>query len=280
MTTRRKVQTAGRKGKGLSGLPAVITFLSDFGTSDYFTGAVKGAILSVNPSAIIHDITHNVPPGDIGSGAFTLAAAYPAFPAGSIHVAVVDPGVGSSRRPIVVKSGKHLFVGPDNGIFSFIFRRDVGHKTYHVTSEQYFRQPISSTFHGRDVFAPVAAALSKGVSHESFGPLITDAVRLPLTSALKVEKDGEIHGQIIHIDHFGNCITDLTPDVVKSGASLLVKRKRITNFREFYDGAGNEPFAIWGSAGFLEISVNGGSAAEVLRVQRGDPVRVTTDKRR
>ena len=277
MTARSKVRKTGRKGKASPDLP-VITLLTDFGNADYFVGAVKGAILSVNPSAVIADITHEIPPQDIEAGAFTTLAAYQTFPAGTINVAVVDPGVGSSRRAIIVHAGEHFFVGPDNGIFTYIYDREPSHRTFQITNEKYFRHPTSSTFHGRDVFAPVAAALSKGLKPEAFGSLITDAVRLPSLTP-EVKKNGDVEGRIIHIDRFGNCITNLTRDDFDQGI-LVVGRQKIREFREFYDGAGKKPFAILGSAGFIEISVNGNSAAKILRIKRGDIVvlqRTTTD---
>jgi len=274
VTARRKdLKPTGRKGSSSSDLP-VITLLTDFGTADYFVGAVKGAILSVNPRAVIADITHEIPPQDIEAAAFTLLASYQTFPPGTIHVVVVDPGVGSTRRPIIVSAGKQLFVGPDNGIFTYIYDRHPTHRTFHVTGEKYFRQPASTTFHGRDIFAPVAAALSTGITPEKFGRLIKDEVRLETPLTPVVQKNGRVEGRIIHIDRFGNCITSLTPDLLGQDGVLLVKEKQINNFREFYGEAGsaNEVFAILGSAGFLEISVNGGSAAEVLRAKRGDVV--------
>ena len=262
----------GRKGRQSPNLP-VITLLTDFGTVDYFVGAVKGAILSVNPGVVIADITHEIPPQDVEAGAFTLLASYQTFPAGTIHVAVVDPGVGSERRPIVVRACGQLFVGPDNGIFTYIYDREPSHRVVHVTAEKYFRPSPSPTFHGRDVFAPVAAALSKGVKLKELGPRIFDAVRLKNSLASEVLK-------IIHIDRFGNCITNITRDLVdpKRHPTLVINRKEIRDFREFYSSASaNELFAIWGSAGFLEISINGGSAAKVLRAKRGDAVVVRQD---
>jgi len=242
----------------------VITLLTDFGTADYFVGAVKGAILSVNPKAVIADITHEIPPQDIEAGAFTLLACYNTFPAGTIHVAVVDPGVGSERRPIVVSANEQFFVGPDNGIFSYICDRETSHRTFHITAEKYFRPSPSTTFHGRDIFAPVAAALSKGVKPEKLGREIDDEVRLePLDRVAR----------IIHIDRFGNCITNITRDQLKAGAGLVIKGKTIRDFRNFYgEDSSSKPFAIWGSAGFLEISVNGASAAKTLGIKRGDKV--------
>ena len=252
----------------------MITLLTDFGTADYFVGAVKGAILSVDPKAVIVDITHEISPQDIEAGAFTLLAAYQTFPAGTIHVAVVDPGVGSTRRPIVVSANEQFFVGPDNGIFSYICDRESSHQTFHITAEKYFRSSPSTTFHGRDVFAAVAATLSKGVKPEEFGPEIEDSVRLDSLDPV-VKKDGKVHARIIHIDRFGNCITNITRDVFEEweNVRLIVNGKKIRDFRNFYgEDSTTAPFAIWGSAGFLEISVNGGSAAKNLRVKRNNKV--------
>lgn len=274
MTSRRLDRNTGRKGKLSPDLP-VITLLTDFGTADYFVGAVKGAILSVNRAAVIADITHEIAPQDVEAGAFTLLEAYETFPAGTIHVAVVDPGVGSTRRAIIVKAAKHFFVGPDNGIFTYIYDRNPSNKVFHVKVEKYFRRPTSSTFHGRDVFAPVAAALSQGIKPEEFGPLITDPVRLPTSLNPEVQKNGEVHGRIIQIDRFGNCVTNLTREFFDDTADLRVGGMKIRKFREFYDGAGNEPFGIWGSAGFLEISLKGGSAAKLLKVKKGGRVFLT-----
>ena len=253
----------------------VITLLTDFGTADYFVGAMKGAILSVNPLAIIADITHEVPPQDIESAAFMLLAAYKTFPGGTVHVAVVDPGVGSARRPIIVKGGKQFFVGPDNGIFTYIYDREPSHQTFHVTAEKYFRKPASTTFHGRDIFAPVAATLSKGVKVEAFGPKISDEVRLE-NSLVPEVTNGRVKGRIIHIDRFGNCVTNITPDVLGGeGVRLDINGKTIRKFSDFYadeSGGRNELFVIWGSAGFLEVSVNGGSAADELGAKTGDRI--------
>ena len=243
----------------------MISLLTDFGTADYFVGAVKGAILSVNPSAVIVDITHEIPPQDVAAGAFTLLAAYKTFPPRTIHMAVVDPGVGSTRRPIIVSANEQFFVGPDNGLFTYICDREPSQQIIHVTAERFFRRDVSTTFHGRDIFAPVAAALSNGVAVEEFGPEIDDAVRLPSL---------EMPLRVIHIDRFGNCVTNITRD--RSPGEIVVKGRTIREFRRFY-GEGDEAslFAIWGSAGFLEISVNGGSAAKVLGANRGDEVSFT-----
>ena len=244
---------------------SAITLLTDFGTTDYFVGAMKGVILSINPQAVIADITHEIPAQDVAAGAFMLLAAYDTFPAGTIHVAVVDPGVGSERRSIIVSAGNHLFVGPDNGIFTYIYDRDPSFDAYHITATRYFRRPVSATFHGRDIFAPVAAALSNGVDPSSLGPRISDPVRLSIPAG----------PQIIHIDRFGNLITNITRDQFTEGSRLSVNGRVISAFRNFFGenvGETDEPFAIWGSTGFLEIAINGGSAAEILRVKRGDQI--------
>jgi S-adenosylmethionine hydrolase len=164
-----------------------------------------------------------------------------------------------------VRANEQFFVGPDNGLFSYIYDREPSHRTFHVTSNRYFRPSVSSTFHGRDIFAPVAAALSNGVAPEEFGMLIDDEVRLPsLETPLR----------IIHIDRFGNCITNITRDL--SPGEIVVKGKTISEIRQFYgEGDDRSLFAIWGSAGFLEISVNGGSAAKVLGAARGDEISFT-----
>ena len=269
----------------------LITLLTDFGTADYFVAAVKGVILTINPAVSIIDVTHEVPPQDIESGAFTLLTCYRDFPAGTIHVCVVDPGVGSLRRPIVVSAGDYHFVGPDNGLFSYVYDREASHKVFHVAANEYFHASPSPTFHGRDIFAPVAAALSQGVKPKKLGPRIFDEVRLAPLAPAK-DESGKLHGRIIHIDRFGNCITNFTradvPDTAQ--AEVHVKRKVIREFRQFFAegqeasvrkgkrnsrSAPHELFAIWGSAGFLELAINGGSAATTLGAQRGDAVIVS-----
>ncbi len=263
----------------------LITLLTDFGTADYFVGAMKGVILSINREARIVDITHEIPPQDIQAGAFTLMAAYQSFPAETAHIAVVDPGVGSERRPILVSGGGQFFVGPDNGLFSFIYERERDARVFHLTNEEYFRSSVSATFHGRDVFAPVAGALSTGVSPEHLGEEIKDFVCLPFLNA-KLSADSSVVASIIHIDRFGNCVTNLTPDditdaMIAAGVSLTIKGWKITTFRRFFaEGrdAPNQVFAIWGSAGYLEIASYMASAAQLLGVQRGQLITVKRDK--
>jgi S-adenosylmethionine hydrolase len=262
--------------EGLTNPP--ITLLTDFGTDDYFVGAIKGTILSVNPHARIIDVSHTVPPQDIESGAFTLLAGFKSFPAGTIHVAVVDPGVGSGRRPILIQTRDYFFVGPDNGIFSYICDVEQDFKVFHLTNQNYFRQPVSSTFHGRDIFSPVAAVLSLEVEPGRLGELVTDLVRL---KALHPERsrNGSIEGRVIHIDRFGNCITNIGRDDFTEPAQLKVGRQTIKSFKRFFSEKGPDRlFGVWGSAGFLEIAANNTSAARLMGVKRGARVRLTTPR--
>ena len=259
----------------------IVTLLTDFGTADYFVGALKGAVLAANPEARVFDITHEVPPYDVEEGAFTLRAAFETFPEGTVHVAVVDPGVGSARRGIAVEGRGHTFVGPDNGLFGHVYERVRPFKVFHLTNERYFRREVSATFHGRDVFAPVAGALSRGVSAAELGPEVEDYVRLPSAAPERLA-GGALAGTVIHIDRFGNCVTNVSPadlsdEMVRGGALLVVRGREIRSFRRFFAedaGAAGEPFVVWGSAGLLEIAVFRDSAARVLGIRRGQSVEV------
>lgn len=238
-------------------------------------------MLCVNPQAAIIDITHEIPQHDITAGAFTLMAAYRSFPAKTVHVAVVDPGVGSERRPILVISRDYFFVGPDNGLFSYVYELEEQVRVFHLTNDKYFRDTVSATFHGRDLFAPVAGAVSIGVEPEELGREITSYVRLePL--AVRAAGAGQLEAAVIHVDRFGNCVTnitrkDLTEEKLMKGARLLICGREITSFRKFFaeDGADkSELFAVWGSAGFLEIAAFKRSAARLLGIERGERVLV------
>ena len=245
---------------GEIGAMPIITLLTDFGARDYFVGAMKGVLLSANPDATIVDITHEIPSQDIQAAAFNLLACYRDFPPGTIHVAVVDPGVGSDRRAILIECAEQFFVGPDNGLFGWITEREVQFKARELTNDKFFRQPVSSTFHGRDVFAPVAAALAAGVSPDEFGATI-DRIRTlqPLTPQTVA---GGLQGSIIHIDRFGNCITNFTGEQINemriaAGAKLIVGGKAIASFRRFFADpscADDDLFIVPGSAGFIEIA--------------------------
>jgi S-adenosylmethionine hydrolase len=254
----------------------IITLLTDFGSQDYFVSAMKGVILSINPHARIVDITHEIPPQDIRAASFNLLAVYKNFPAGTIHVAVVDPGVGSARRAVIVQCAGQFFAGPDNGLFSWICEREEISLAVHLTNEKFFSHPVSHTFHGRDIFAPAAAALSNGVALKEFGPTIDDLIQIESLVPRPIAGGG-LAAAIIHIDRFGNCITNLTRAHLNVGAKLLVNGREISSFREFFaDVATNddELFSILGSAGFLEIAARNASAAKVLGARRGDSVQL------
>jgi S-adenosyl-L-methionine hydrolase (adenosine-forming) len=263
----------------------IITLLTDFGTDDYFVGAMKGVILARSPNTALIDITHSIPPHDVQEGAFTLGAGWSWFPAGSIHLAVVDPGVGSARRPALLEAGTHLFVGPDNGLFTLILDKCPTAQMRHLTNSAYFLPDAGATFHGRDIFAPVAAALAEGVPAEEFGPIIQNPVRLTPIRFTTLP-DGTLAGRIIHIDHFGNCVTNLPSERLSGslqpgGFAAQVKEFQIRKLARSYADFATSPseaFLIHGSAGFLEISLYASSARQALALKVGDPVRVVWDK--
>ncbi len=257
----------------------MITLLTDFGSQDYFVPAVKGVILSLHPQAKIVDLTHEIPAQDIRVAAFTLGACYQAFPAGTIHLAVVDPGVGSARRAIVVEAGNHFFVGPDNGLFSFAYARETAVRVFQATRAEYFRQPVSATFHGRDVFAPLAAWLAKGIAPEDLGAVIHDYVHLPLPAPQRV--NDHILGEVLHLDCFGNCITNLTAnelqlEQVTARTRLRLAEREVQRFGTHFTQATNaeELLAYLGSAGYWEIALWQDSAANKLQIRRGAAIQL------
>jgi S-adenosylmethionine hydrolase len=255
----------------------MITLLTDFGLSDYFVPAVKGVILTINPEVRIIDITHDVAAHDIQAAAFTLGACYHNFPSGTVHVVVVDPGVGSSRRAVVAEAGGYFFVGPDNGVFSFVYARGPKPRVFHITNDRYFRHPVSATFHGRDVFAPVAAHIARGTRPEEIGVEIEDFVRFEIPRPrASVEM---IEGSVIHIDRFGNLVTNFTeaelkPHKIPPATKIQVGGREVRRFNAYFAEAGDHEglFAYPGSAGFWEIALWRRSAAEFINAHRGDEV--------
>jgi S-adenosyl-L-methionine hydrolase (adenosine-forming) len=254
----------------------IITLTTDFGTSDHLVGTMKGVILNINPAARIVDINHSVVPFDLLDGALSIANAYSFFPARTIHVVIVDPGVGTDRRPILVSAGNQFFVAPDNGVLSVIYERE-SCTVRHITAEHYFLNPISPTFHGRDVFAPTAAWLSKTFQTDAFGEVVTDFVRFTMPKA-KANGQG-IKGVVLRVDAFGNLLTNLTAENIPASAlqggpiQLAVNGKPIHQFaRTFAAGNPGEPIAVVGSSGYVEIAVNRGNAARTLGVGRGAEV--------
>jgi S-adenosylmethionine hydrolase len=265
----------------------MITLLTDFGLADYFVPAVKGVILTLTPTVQLVDLTHDIPAQDIQSGAFTLGACYRNFPPGTIHLAVVDPGVGSTRRVIVVQAGPYSLVGPDNGLFSFVYLNEPAVRVYHANQPEFFRTQAgaaapSPTFHGRDVFAPLAAWLARGVHPASFGPEIHDYIRLALPHPQLEPATGRLVGRVIHRDRFGNCITNLTegelPLAVALQQRLTVSLVGVpvnqfgTHFAQA--AAKGELFAYPGSAGYWEIALWCDSAAARYGIECGAPVLV------
>ncbi len=257
----------------------IITLTTDYGTSDHLVGVLKGVILSINPEVNIIDITHRVLAHDVLDGALTIGQAYKYFPPKTIHLVVVDPGVGTPRRPVLVAGDQHYFVAPDNGVLSSVYDQTEALYVWNITSEHYFRNPVSNTFHGRDIFAPVAAWLSKSWQSSSFGDPITDFVRFALP---KPKTSGNIvKGAVLRVDHFGNLITNITAEDVP--ALVAADRKftiRLGNgqvskvVQTFAQGAPGELVGIIGSSGFLEISVNKGNAARTLAAARGAEVTI------
>lgn len=257
----------------------IITLTTDFGEGHY-VGAMKGVILDICPQASIVDITHDIRSHDVLEGAFALLCSYPYFPAKTVHVAVVDPGVGSQRRGVVVSAGEYFFVGPDNAVFSFVYNREPVKRVISIESQDYFRHPISPTFHGRDVFAPVAAWVARGTRLEAFGKEIEDYER---AAALPVEKVGpdRVEGVVMYVDKFGNIITSITPENTselldrKGSPGFFVNGQHITHHYRFYaEAPAEEIFSLVGSSGYYEIAAQGKRAADILGVKRGQKIQL------
>jgi len=259
----------------------IITLITDFGTEAGYLGAVKGVILKINPNAQVVDISHDVRPFDVREGAFILKNSYKFFPKGTIHMVIVDPGVGSQRQALLIISESYCFVGPDNGIFSFISENEKILKMINISNSEYFIGK-TSTFHARDIFAPVAAYLSLGIKPEEFGSHAKECSKLRIPSP-KIEKH-LIKGEILWVDRFGNLITNLDHNLVdeiksKREFRIVIGKKIIRSIsNSYYEGKEKEILALEGSTGYLEISVNQGSAQDVLRKKRGDRFKVEFKK--
>lgn len=273
----------------------IITLTTDFGAIDPFVGMMKGVILGINPGAVIVDLTHEVPPQDIRSAAFLFDTAYTYFPAGAIHIVVVDPGVGTSRRPLLVTSPSALFVVPDNGLLSYAFAREggapptgqpfaaaeaplpQGWQAWHLTEARYWRHPVSSTFHGRDIFAPVAAWLSTGIAPSQLGESIDRLTVFAIPRSFR--RGGKLAGAILHIDRFGNLTTNIRQSDLPSEGPIAVEvgRRRIESLSRTYQDGG-ELVALVGSHGYVEIARRNGSAAQSLGVRVGDGLQVHMTK--
>ena len=256
----------------------IITLTTDFGLGDHFVGAVKGVILSLEPRARIVDISHEIAPYGIIEAAFVLAQACRYFPPKTVHVVVVDPGVGTSRRPILAEAGGQYFVAPDNGVLSMVYAREK-HKVRAITAERFFLRPVSSTFHGRDIFAPVAAHLARGVAPSRFGRLIADYARGGFAQPARLD-NRTWSGQILKIDRFGNLITNFPAaefaEIESGPFEMLAGACRITRrARSYAEGSPGEVFLIAGSSGYIEIAANQASAAKVTGCPVGAAVTLT-----
>lgn len=252
-----------------------ITLTTDFGSQDWFVGTMKGVILRIHPKAPVVDITHQIPPGDIRASSFALMASYRYFPRSTVHVAVIDPGVGSDRKAIAVQTNNYIFVGPDNGVLSFALANEKIKSIHRLENERYFLHPVNHTFHGRDIFAPVAAHLSRGLTIDKLGPKQKDIVRLPWLEP-EISR-GSIRGKVIYADRFGNAITNIRNEqLARFGKSHVFNgSKRLCAIRPYYQSVrAGHAVAVPGSSGFLEIAINGGSAAKSLGLKIGHTISV------
>ncbi len=262
----------------------VITLLTDFGYQDAYVGIMKGVIASINPLASVIDICHNTPPGDILNGAYLLYTSYKYFPKGTIHVAVIDPGVGSARGILCVQTQDYLFLAPDNGLLSFIARKERLKRIIQVTNGDYFLPAPGCTFHGRDIFAPVAAHVSLGIQPQQLGTR-TDRLHY-LEIPVPVWKEGKkVEGQIISVDRFGNLITNITREHIAGlktdmhEIETTIGRRKITGLSNTYtDVPAGKPLLLFGSVDFLEISVNQGNAQKYFHVKKGTAIRIQSLK--
>lgn len=252
-----------------------IALLTDFGTRDYFVGAMKGVILSINPKASVVDITHEIEPQNIAAASFTLRACYKNFPKKTVFIAVVDPGVGSDRKAILVETGDYYFIAPDNGLLSFVFSEEGNYRVFELRNEKFFAEKVSATFHGRDVFAPVAAHLSKGIQPNEFGRQTTDYFHFNKTKPRTISP-GKIEAEIIHIDRFGNLITNLAKENLPETFVLEINDKKIEKRQNYFaEAETGELIMIFGSAGFLEIVAFQDSAKRLLNAEIGQHIIVT-----
>ncbi len=251
---------------------SIVTVTTDFGTSDGYVGAVKGVVLAHAPDATIVDVAHDIRPQDVVAAAFALQQAAPHFPAGTVHIVVVDPGVGGERNPVVVDAGDQIYVGPDNGVLSLAIPDAV--RAYKIENPGFRAEAPSTTFHGRDVFAVAAGRIAAGAAPADVGPAVELAGALPLGGDER-EHDGSLFARVIHVDRFGNLITDLRGDKLPEGARFQMRGYRIPELSTTYESvAPRELLAYVGSGGTLEIAVRNGSAAEILDMARGDAVEV------
>jgi S-adenosylmethionine hydrolase len=267
---------------------AIITLLTDFGTTDPFVGIMKGVILQINPQAHIVDISHGIDPQDVAQAAHETAYSYRYFPEDTVHIVVVDPGVGSDRAILAMRSQAQTLLAPDNGALSLVLQDQPACELIRVTNERFFRHPVSRTFHGRDIFAPVAAHLSLGLPLAELGRSVSPSEAVVLTVPKpRQAKDGSLMGSIVAVDRFGNLITDVDPDTTRrffpdtdpKNLVFAIGEKVIAGVAETYEaGDPGQPLVVIGSRGCFEICVNRGSAAVLLAAGRWDRFTVRPDR--
>ena len=260
----------------------IISLLSDFGYKDPYVAEMKAVILSIAAGATIVDISHEIEKFNIPMGAFILASTTPYFPSKAVHVAVVDPGVGTKRRPIIIETKRSLYVGPDNGLLILAAQKEEIKNVYSLENRNLMLTAISKTFHGRDIFAPAAAHLAKGMTPSDFGPAIKDYI---FPDFAKVQtKNGELRGEIIYIDDFGNTISNISVDDLKKagfhqGCSILIELGSKTLSIPYRSAYGEVPInsslALIGGSNFLEVAINQGNASKILNLKVGDPFHVS-----
>ncbi|HEX6308581.1 MAG TPA: SAM-dependent chlorinase/fluorinase [Longimicrobiales bacterium] len=254
----------------MNGTPPRITLLTDFGTADGYVAAMKGVISAILPAALIDDASHDIPPGDVHTASWALGAYWHLYPPGTVHVIVVDPGVGGARRALALEIEGRRFVAPDNGVTTAALERAPLTRAVEIRARHLLRDQESATFHGRDVFAPAAAHLAAGVPLEELGPPVADPVLLPTPPLVRTST--AVTGAVIHVDRFGNLVTNIPAADVRGGAVDIAGRSRIPVVRTYADVAVGECAALAGSRGVLEVSVRDGSAAETLGARRGTAV--------
>jgi len=263
---------------------SIITLLTDFGTRDEYVALMKGVILSINPEVTIVDITHQIDSQDIVQAAYVIHSAYRYFPAGSVHLIVVDPGVGTGRSVLALEKRKQYFVAPDNGVMTLLFNDESVTTLIRLTNSNFFLETVSRTFHGRDIIAPVGAHIARGVDFHQLGPEITPANAVRLNNLQPhISNSGEITGTVVAVDHFGNLISNIDypmlaqidPNGQKNKIRIKIGSHTIDGIYETYEnGRPKTPMALIGSRGYLEVAVNQGNAARVLNAKKGDAIRV------
>jgi len=255
----------------------IITLTTDFGEKDFYRGQMKGVILKLNPEVRIVDISHKIGVYDVFQGAFIISQAWKYFPEGTIHVGVVDPGVGSRRKGIIIKTSCDFFIGPDNGLFSLALKDQKVEKIIEIDEkkvEKIFNDKISKTFHGRDIFAPAGAWISKGKKPHMFGKKLKQPVRINLPEPTFQNND-VIIGEVIYIDRFGNITTNIPASLLKGKVELIIGNKRIKGPFLSYDSVPiGTPLLIVNSFGYIEIAINGGNAAKILSLERHSPIKI------